>query len=104
MPRLCEASHNRGKVERLFQFVDSSFRPEVQTLIHSGEVSTLEQLNASLRSWLDGYYHVREHGSTKQPPKERFEASQKPRKRREAQAERSILVVKEKAVFGGENE
>lgn len=71
----------RGKVERLFQFVDSSFRPEVQALILGGEVGTLEQLNAALRSWLDGYYHVREHGSTKQPPKERFEASQKPRKR-----------------------
>jgi putative transposase len=56
----------RGKVERLFQFVDSSFRPEVQALIDRGEVTTLEALNAAFRSWLDGYYHVREHGSTKQ--------------------------------------
>ncbi|RXZ84037.1 hypothetical protein EBB07_02760 [Paenibacillaceae bacterium] len=71
----------RGKVERLFQFVDSSFRPEVQALVNSGEVTTLEALNTALRSWLDGYYHTRENGSTKQSPRERFEASQRPRKR-----------------------
>jgi transposase InsO family protein len=71
----------RGKVERLFQFVDSSFRPEVQALVDRGEMTTLEELNAALRSWLDGYYHIREHGSTKQPPMQRFEASDKPRKR-----------------------
>lgn len=72
----------RGKVERLFQFVDSSFRPEVQALVNKGDVTTLEALNAALRSWLDGYYHVREHGSTKQSPRARFEASTKTRKRK----------------------
>jgi len=72
----------RGKVERLFQFVDSSFRPELQALIDRGEVTTLEEVNAALRSWLDGYYHAREHGSTKQSPQVRFDASQKPRKRK----------------------
>lgn len=72
----------RGKVERLFQFVDSSFRPEVQALVNNGEVTTLEALNTALRSWLDGYYHVREHGSTKQSPRERFDASTKTRKRK----------------------
>lgn len=65
----------------MFQFVDSSFRPEVQALVDRGEVTTLEELNAALRSWLDGYYHAREHGSTKQSPKTRFETSGKPRKR-----------------------
>ncbi|WP_281889594.1 DDE-type integrase/transposase/recombinase [Paenibacillus sp. YYML68] len=72
----------RGKVERLFQFVDSSFRPEVQALIDRGEVTTLEDVNQALRSWLDGYYHLRVHSSTKQTPHERFEASTKARKRR----------------------
>jgi transposase InsO family protein len=72
----------RGKVERLFQFVDSSFRPEVQALVERGELTTLEQINGALRSWLDGYYHEREHGSTKQTPRARFEASTKPRKRK----------------------
>ena len=69
-------------MERLFQFVDSSFRPEVQALVNEGEVTTLEELNATLRSWLDGYYHIREHGSTKMSPRERFEASTKSRKRK----------------------
>lgn len=72
----------RGKVERLFQFVDSSFRPEVQALLDRGELTTLEELNAALRSWLDGYYHEREHSSTKQSPKARFEASERPRQRK----------------------
>lgn len=72
----------RGKIERLFQFVDSSFRPEAQALVDRGELTTLEGLNRSLQSWLDGYYHQRVHGSTKQTPKERFEASSKPRKRK----------------------
>jgi transposase InsO family protein len=31
----------RGKVERLFQFVDASFRPEVQALVDRGEMTTL---------------------------------------------------------------
>lgn len=72
----------RGKVERSFQFVDSSFRPEVQALVDREELTTLEELNKALRSWLDGYYHERLHGSTKQTPRERFEASKKPRKRK----------------------
>ena len=84
--RLCHSRpyrpQGRGKVERLFQFVDSSFRPEVQARIDRGEITTLEELNGALRSWLDGYYHERVHGSTKQTPRERFEASQKPRKRK----------------------
>jgi len=84
--RLCHSKPyrpmGRGKVERLFQFVDSSFRPEVQALVDRGELTTLEELNHALRSWLDGYYHQRVHGSTKQTPRERFEASSKPRKRK----------------------
>jgi putative transposase len=40
----------RGKVERLFQYVDSSFRPEVQALVDQGKLTTLEALNAALRS------------------------------------------------------
>lgn len=71
----------RGKIERMFQFVDSSFRPELQALVDRGELTTLEEVNGALRSWLDGYYHERVHGSTKMSPRERFEASTKPRKR-----------------------
>ncbi|MFK7691643.1 hypothetical protein [Paenibacillus sp. HJGM_3] len=28
--------------------------------MNKGEVMMLEELNAALRSWLDGYYHTRE--------------------------------------------
>jgi len=34
--------------------------------------SNIEALNAALCSWLDGYSHVHENGSTKQSPKARF--------------------------------
>lgn len=62
----------RGKVERTFQFLDSSFRPEVMAAMEKEQLSTLEELNGALAAWLDGYYHVRTHGSTKQPPRDRF--------------------------------
>jgi putative transposase len=53
----------RGKIERLFQFVDSSFRPEVQVHVDQGKLTTLEELNSALRGWLDGYYHERVQGT-----------------------------------------
>jgi transposase InsO family protein len=72
----------RGKVERLFQFVDSSFLPEVRSSIDQGKLHTLDELNQALRSWMDGYYHERIHGSTKESPRQRFENSTRKRKRR----------------------
>jgi transposase InsO family protein len=72
----------RGKVERFFQFVDTSFRPEVFLMIERGELTTLEQLNDALWAWLDGYYHEREHGSTGMSPRQRFMSSSRERKRR----------------------
>ena len=71
----------RGKIERFFQFVDTSFRPEVYAHIEQGKLMTLEELNDALWAWLDGYYHDRVHGSTKQTPRERFSASSRERKR-----------------------
>jgi putative transposase len=72
----------RGKVERFFQFIDSSFRPEVQAHVDQGKLTTLEELNHALRGWLDGYYHERVHGSTKRTPREKFETSGRERKRK----------------------
>ncbi|TFE19328.1 DDE-type integrase/transposase/recombinase [Cohnella luojiensis] len=72
----------RGKVERLFQFVDSSFRPEVQADVDQGKLTTLAELNNALRGWLDGYYHERVHGSTKRSPREKYESSNRERKRK----------------------
>jgi len=72
----------RGKIERMFHFVDTSFKPEAYQQIKEGRISTLEQLNQALASWIDGYYHERIHGSTKQPPKVRAAVSQrKPRRK-----------------------
>lgn len=71
----------RGKIERLFRFVDTSFKPETYQQIEAGNVVTLEELNQALTAWLDGYYHLRVHGSTKEKPKNRLESSsRKPRR------------------------
>jgi putative transposase len=63
----------RGKIERFFQFVDSSFKPEAYDLIESEKIKTIEQLNRYFHIWLDMMYHERKHGETKQTPKDRFE-------------------------------
>lgn len=65
----------RGKIERWFRFVDTSFKPEAYAQIEQGRLTTLAELNRALAAWLDGYYHIREHGSTKQSPRARLAAS-----------------------------
>jgi len=72
----------RGKIERLFHFVDTSFKPEAYQQIQEGRITTLEQLNQALASWIDGYYHERVHGSTKQPPRVRAAVSQRELRRK----------------------
>lgn len=64
----------RGKCERIFQFVDSSFLPEAHLAIDSGKIKTLQDLNASFQIWLDGYYHQRKHGTTQETPAQRLAA------------------------------
>jgi len=64
---------SKGKIEKFFQFVDSSFTGEANLLINQGKLSTLKQLNEYLRSWLEAYDN-RVHRSTKQTPKRRYEA------------------------------
>lgn len=71
----------RGKIERFFQFVDSSFKPIVLQEIASGQLTTLADLNAAFTIWLDGYYHTRVHGTTHEPPLTRHAASKKEVKR-----------------------
>jgi len=67
----------RGKIEKFFQFVDSSFKPEAYQQIESGHIGTLEELNAAFSAWLDGYYHIRVHGGTGQKPKACLSTSQR---------------------------
>lgn len=71
----------RGKVERLFRFIDTSFKPEAYQQIEAGQISSLDELNQALQAWLDGYYHLRVHGSTKEKPKDRIESSSRAPKR-----------------------
>jgi transposase InsO family protein len=58
----------RGKIERLFQFVQSDFLPELPT----SSVTTLSQLNQSFLAWLEVVYHRKLHTETGQAPLERF--------------------------------
>jgi len=64
---------SKGKIEKFFQYVDSSFTGEANLLINQEKLTTLKQLNDYLRSWLEAYDN-RVHRSTKQTPKKRYEA------------------------------
>jgi hypothetical protein len=72
----------RSKIERWFRFIDTSFKPEAYASIEQGRLTTLVELNALLAAWLDGYYHMREHGSTGQPPRARLAASTRTMRRK----------------------
>jgi len=63
---------SKGKVEKFFRYVDSSFTNEANLLINHGKLFDLKQLNTYLRSWLETYDN-RVHRSTKQTPKQRYE-------------------------------
>lgn len=62
----------RGKIERVFQFIDTSFKPEAYKDIETGRIANLEDLNRAFQQWLDGYYHQRRHGSTGESPAQRL--------------------------------
>jgi putative transposase len=71
----------RGKIERLFRFIDTSFVPEAYQAIDSGYIETLEDLNDAFQTWVNGYYHERKHGSTGTSPKQRAaQTARKPRR------------------------
>jgi transposase InsO family protein len=67
----------RGKIERFFRFVDTSFKPEAYEEIESGKITSLEELNQALTAWIDGYYHCRVHGGTGETPKDRVASSKR---------------------------
>lgn len=85
----------RGKVERWFRFVDTSFKPEAYAQIEQGRLTTLSQLNAALAAWLDGYYHLREHGSTKQSPRARLATCTREMRRKTLAELREIFLWEE---------
>lgn len=86
----------RGKIERWFRFVDTSFKPEAYAQIEQGKLTTLPELNAALAAWLDGYYHIREHSSTKQSPRDRLIACTRPIRRKTLAELTEIFLWEEK--------
>jgi transposase InsO family protein len=67
-----------GKIERFFQFVDTSFKPEAYDLIETGKIESIEQLNRYFHIWKQSIYHERVHGETKQTPNQRWEECEQP--------------------------
>ena len=64
----------RGKLEKAFQLVESSFKSEALLLVKEGKIRTLEELNRYFTAWLDKFYNQRIHSSTKQKPLAMWEA------------------------------
>lgn len=85
---------SKGKIEKFFQYVDSSFTGEVNLLIEQGKLRTLDQLNAYLRSWLESY-DQRVHRATKQSPKQRYEAGEQAVRRIAREELRSLFLWEE---------
>jgi transposase InsO family protein len=71
----------KGKLERFFGYVESSFRPEADLLIRKGQLHTLDELNTFFRAWLDVAYNRRRHSTTQQLPLTAFEADVTPLKK-----------------------
>ena len=64
----------RGKIEKAFQLVESSFKSEALLLVNEGKIKTLEDLNSYFRPWLDKFYNQRIHSSSKQKPMAMWES------------------------------
>lgn len=58
----------RGKIEKLFQLVESSFKSEAMLLINDNKIKNLDELNSFLFVWMDRFYNERVHSATKQKP------------------------------------
>lgn len=68
----------RGKIEKLFQLVESSFKSEVELLIKEGKITDIDQLNNLFSVWLSNFYNQRTHSATKQKPMTRWNNSTHP--------------------------
>ena len=65
----------RGKIEKFFQFVDSSFKTEAELLINQDKLTTLTDLNNLFSVWLHRFYNQKVHSATKQSPLSRWNGS-----------------------------
>ncbi len=58
----------KGKCERWFRTIRQNFLPQLSL----DQRECFDKANASLREWIDHYYHQQKHSSTGQTPMERF--------------------------------
>jgi transposase InsO family protein len=68
------AKEARGLIERFNRTIVDGFEPEAR----AAHIESLEQLNLLFEAWLEQRYHL-VHGSTGQPPLDRFPAQLHPR-------------------------
>ncbi|MDC3418752.1 Mu transposase C-terminal domain-containing protein, partial [Aquibacillus salsiterrae] len=85
---------SKGKIEKFFQFVDSSFTGEAYLLINQQKMETLKQLNDYFASWLEAYDN-RIHRGTGQTPKKRYDACEEPKRHLPAEALKEIFLWEE---------
>lgn len=64
-------SEGRGAIERWNRTIVEGFEPEAR----AARIDDLERLNLLFEAWLDRRYHLVPHGSTGQPPLDRFAAA-----------------------------
>jgi putative transposase len=64
-------SEGRGLIERFNRTVADGFEPEAM----AAKIDSLAQLNLFFEAWLEQRYHLVPHGSTGQPPLDRFAQS-----------------------------
>ncbi len=67
----------RGKIERFFYTVQSSFLPEIETMLKERTMS-IDEINEYFFIWVRQHYHEKVHSSTKQKPMLRFESDSHP--------------------------
>ncbi len=70
----------RGKLERLFSTVQSSFLPEVETMLREKNLS-VEEINDYFFIWLRQHYHEKVHSAIKKKPMLCFETDSYPLRR-----------------------
>jgi len=61
-------SEGRGGIERFNRTVADGFEPEVR----AAKIESLEQVNLFWEAWLERRYHLAPHGTTGEPPIDRF--------------------------------
>ena len=61
-------SEGRGLIERFNRTVADGFEPEAR----AAKLESLEQINLFFQAWLERRYHLAPHGTTGEPPVDRF--------------------------------